>query len=69
MTPWLFAAAAVAGGVGAGLRYLIDVLVVGSRPGRFPLGIVVVNVTGSFTCSQTWRGTRGWWASSEKPGM
>lgn len=48
MTPWLFAAAAVAGGVGAGLRYLIDVLVVGSRPGRFPLGIVVVNVTGSF---------------------
>jgi CrcB protein len=48
MTPWLFAAAAVAGGVGAGLRYLVDVLVVGTRPGRFPLGIVVVNVTGSF---------------------
>ena len=48
MNAWLFAAAAVAGGIGAGLRYLVDVLVVGGRPARFPLGILVVNVSGSF---------------------
>jgi fluoride exporter len=48
MNPWPFVAAAVAGGVGAGLRYLVDVLVVGGRPARFPLGTLVVNVTGSF---------------------
>ena len=41
-------AAALAGGAGAGLRYLVDVLVVGTRPRRLPLGILVVNVTGSF---------------------
>lgn len=48
MTLWLIAAAALAGGFGAGLRYLVDVLVVGARPSRFPLGILIVNVTGSF---------------------
>ncbi|SFR89926.1 CrcB protein [Microbacterium sp. cf046] len=48
MSAWVLIAAAVAGGVGAGLRYLVDVLVVGGRPGRLPLGIFVVNVTGSF---------------------
>lgn len=48
MTVWLFIAAALAGGVGAGLRYLVDVLVVGSRPGRFPAGILIVNLSGSF---------------------
>ena len=48
MNGWTFLAAAVAGGIGAGLRYIVDVLVVGGRPGRLPLGILVVNVTGSF---------------------
>ena len=48
MSLWVFIAAALAGGIGAGLRYLIDVLVVGPRPGRFPLGILIVNITGSF---------------------
>jgi len=48
MNGWTFVAAAVAGGIGAGLRYIVDVLVVGGRPGRLPLGILVVNVTGSF---------------------
>lgn len=37
---------AVAGGAGAGLRYLLDRLV--PARGGFPLGILVVNVTGSF---------------------
>ena len=45
---WAFVAAALAGGIGAGLRYIVDVLVVGGRPGRLPLGILVVNITGSF---------------------
>lgn len=48
MNGWVLIAAALAGGAGAGLRYLVDVLVVGGRPARFPLGILVVNVTGSF---------------------
>lgn len=48
MTGWVLIAAALAGGAGAGLRYLVDVLVVGGRLARFPLGILVVNVTGSF---------------------
>ncbi|KRB37106.1 fluoride efflux transporter FluC [Microbacterium sp. Root180] len=36
---------AAAGGVGAGLRYVVDRLV--PMRGGFPLGILVVNVTGS----------------------
>jgi fluoride exporter len=48
MNLWVFIATALAGGVGAGLRYLVDVLVVGGRPGRMPLGILIVNVSGSF---------------------
>ena len=48
MSVGVFLAAALAGGVGAGLRYLVDLLVTGGRPARFPLGILVVNVSGSF---------------------
>jgi CrcB protein len=36
---------AVAGGIGAGLRYAVDQVV---RTRRFPFGILIVNVTGSF---------------------
>ncbi|WP_106815821.1 fluoride efflux transporter CrcB [Microbacterium timonense] len=46
MTRWLLAAA-LAGGAGAGLRYLVDRLVT-PRGARFPWGIFVVNVSGSF---------------------
>lgn len=37
----------VAGGVGAGIRYVIDVVVTRGRRDAFPIGILVVNVTGS----------------------
>ncbi|GAA1536221.1 CrcB protein [Microbacterium ginsengiterrae] len=48
ITPLVFVLAAVAGGIGAGLRYLIDAGVAALVGARFPWGIVVVNVTGSF---------------------
>jgi CrcB protein len=47
MNAWILVAAAAAGGVGAGLRFLVDAGVMRTRHGRFPLGILVVNVTGS----------------------
>ena len=47
MSPLLLLAVGVAGGAGAGLRYLTD-LGVGRLLGtRFPWGILMVNVTGS----------------------
>ena len=59
MTPLLLLLASAAGGLGAGARYLVDVGVtaaIGPRRGprsgsptrRFPWGIVVVNISGSF---------------------
>lgn len=48
MTPLVFLLASVAGGVGAGLRYLVDIGVMALTKGRFPWGIVVVNIIGSF---------------------
>lgn len=48
MTSWLlFAGVVVAGGLGAGLRYIIDALIMRGRTDAFPLGILVVNVVGS----------------------
>ncbi|GAA1663714.1 CrcB family protein [Microbacterium lacus] len=38
---------ALAGGLGAGLRYILDVAIQRGRRGVFPLGILIVNVTGS----------------------
>ncbi|MEJ1922355.1 fluoride efflux transporter FluC [Microbacterium sp. KHB019] len=48
MTPLIFLLASIAGGVGAGLRYLVDIGVMSLTRGRFPWGIVVVNITGAF---------------------
>lgn len=48
MTPLIFVLASLAGGVGAGLRYVVDVAVMSLMKGRFPWGIVAVNITGSF---------------------
>jgi CrcB protein len=47
VSPWLLLAA-VAGGVGAGLRYVVDRLLTPAGGMRFPWGILVVNVSGSF---------------------
>lgn len=43
----VLAALALAGGVGAGIRYLIDALVMRGRDEAFPVGILLVNVSGS----------------------
>lgn len=37
----------LAGGLGAGARYVVDVLVMRGRRDAFPTGILVVNITGS----------------------
>jgi CrcB protein len=47
MTPLLFAGLAVAGGVGAGLRWLADALLSRALPAGFPWPILLVNATGS----------------------
>lgn len=47
MNPWLLVAA-LAGGLGAGLRYVVDRWLTPVRGARFPVGILVVNVSGSF---------------------
>ncbi|GAA2036605.1 fluoride efflux transporter CrcB [Agromyces tropicus] len=47
MTPLLFAGAAVAGGVGAALRFLLDGLVKAHTSGRFPYGTALINLSGS----------------------
>jgi len=47
VNPWLLVAA-LAGGVGAGLRYAVDRWLTPASGTRFPVGILVVNVSGSF---------------------
>jgi fluoride exporter len=48
MTPLLFFAVVTAGGVGAGLRYSLDLLVQRAVGARVPWGILAVNLTGAF---------------------
>jgi fluoride exporter len=48
MNGGLLALVALAGGVGAMLRYLVDSAFTRRREGRFPIGVLVVNVSGSF---------------------
>ncbi len=43
-----FVLIAVAGGLGAGGRYLVDAFIMRGRSEAFPLGILVVNVVGAF---------------------
>ncbi|MDF2916907.1 MAG: CrcB protein [Microbacterium sp.] len=37
----------VAGGAGAGIRYVLDIVLTRGRRDAFPVGILVINVTGS----------------------
>lgn len=48
MSPLLFLGAALAGGLGAVLRYLVDLGVARWGGRRFPWGILIVNLSGSF---------------------
>lgn len=48
MNPLLFLGAALAGGVGAVLRYLVDLGIARLAGRRFPWGILLVNLSGSF---------------------
>ncbi|MCT2085481.1 CrcB family protein [Microbacterium enclense] len=48
MTPLVFAAVVVAGGLGAALRFALDSAVRGRTGERFPWGILAVNLTGAF---------------------
>ncbi|WP_223624603.1 CrcB family protein [Microbacterium sp. EST19A] len=48
MNPLLFLGAALAGGVGAVLRYLVDLGVARFAGRRLPWGILLVNISGSF---------------------
>jgi CrcB protein len=48
IAPWLVVAAALAGGVGAALRLVVDGMVRAAVSTRLPLATAVINVGGSF---------------------
>lgn len=48
MSPLVFLLAAACGGVGAATRYLVDIGIGRLLGTRFPWGVLVINVTGSF---------------------
>ena len=73
MTDWmLFLFVAGAGGVGAGLRYTVDAIVMRGRRGVFPLGILIINVTGSLALgviTGLGTGIDGGWATALGVGL
>jgi fluoride exporter len=48
LTWWEWTLVGLAGAVGAPLRYVVDVLVSERSAGAFPLGTMVVNISGAF---------------------
>lgn len=48
MTPLVFVALAAAGGLGAATRLLVDGVVKARIRSSYPVGVTVINVTGSF---------------------
>jgi CrcB protein len=64
MTPLLFVGVALAGGAGAGLRYVVDLIVQRAVGGRVPWGVLVVNLTGAFALgllTAAWSDATGLW--------
>lgn len=67
MTPWVFVGVAVAGGVGAALRFLVDRSVRRVAGDRFPWGVLAVNLSGALALGiltsllpdATWRSILG----------
>ncbi|UNK70536.1 CrcB family protein [Microbacterium sp. H1-D42] len=47
MSPLVFLLAAACGGLGAGVRYLVDLGVARLTGTRFPWGVMLINITGS----------------------
>ncbi len=47
MSVWDIVALVAAGGIGAGARYAVDAAVMRGRTDAFPLGILLINVSGS----------------------
>ncbi|MFC4138749.1 MULTISPECIES: CrcB family protein [unclassified Microbacterium] len=48
MSPLVFLLAALAGGLGAAVRYLVDIGIARLTGPRFPWGVFLINLTGSF---------------------
>lgn len=48
MSPLVFLLAAACGGLGAAVRYLVDLGIARMLGTRFPWGVLVINITGSF---------------------
>lgn len=59
MSTLVIALVALAGGVGAGLRYVVDALLMSRARTRFPLGILVVNASGSLALGALTGATAG----------
>ena len=65
MTPLLFVATALLGGVGAALRFLLDGLVRARTRGTFPIGTALVNLSGSFALGIVTGVAAGGWLAPE----
>lgn len=47
MTPWIFLGVAVAGGVGAAVRYMVDGLIRSKSAAGYPWPTTLINISGS----------------------
>jgi len=48
MTPLVFVALSLAGGLGAGARFVLDGVISSRVASAYPLGTLLINITGSF---------------------
>ncbi|WP_104090022.1 fluoride efflux transporter CrcB [Arthrobacter sp. GMC3] len=47
MTPWIFLALTLAGGIGATARYVVDGFIRGKAPAGYPWPTTLINISGS----------------------